>query len=153
MALIGSYFQFESHLLRQLVQILCFPGRIRSQASPEAVAISNLSFGLSTGKTALLFSEGPISLRTSGLHSFGTVLEIRSFRVTYERQRKVVWLFLSDGREPPFEVTLAGSAMCTIAGFLSECEPTEIRNVQPIVVMFDGVSRTANSRIVVLGGI
>jgi hypothetical protein len=77
--------------LRQPVQALCSPGQTRSQASPEAVAISNLSSRLSTGRTGVLFSEAPISLRTSGLHPFGTVLEIRSCRVTYEPRRKVIF--------------------------------------------------------------
>jgi hypothetical protein len=60
------------------------------------VAISNLSSGLPTRPNALLFSETPVSLRTSGLRPVGTVLEIRSFRVTWELQRKEVRPFLSD---------------------------------------------------------
>src|SRR4030081_2738396 len=62
--------------LRQLAQGRVFSGRTRGQLSPAAVAISNLGSGLLTGRTALLFSEGPISLRTSGLRPFSTVLEI-----------------------------------------------------------------------------
>jgi hypothetical protein len=60
-----------------------------------------LSSVLLTGRTALLFSERPVSLRTSGLDPFATVLKIRLFRATYEPQRKVVWPFLSDRQEPP----------------------------------------------------
>jgi hypothetical protein len=71
---------------------------------PAAAAISNLSSGLPTGRTATLFSGRPVSLRTSGPHPLGTVLEIRSFRVTYEPQRKVVRPFLSDRRERPISM-------------------------------------------------
>jgi hypothetical protein len=35
-----------------------------------------------------LFSERPIYLRSSGLHGFGTVLEIPTFRTAYEFERK-----------------------------------------------------------------
>src|SRR6266852_694673 len=42
---------------------------------PIFIAISNLSSGLLTSRIALLFSERPISLRTSGLRQFSTVLE------------------------------------------------------------------------------
>ena len=65
-----------------------FSGRTRWQLSPIAVAISNLSSGLPNGRTALLFSERSVSLRTSRLHRFGTVLEIRSFRVTWSFTEK-----------------------------------------------------------------
>jgi hypothetical protein len=87
--------------LRQLAQARVFSGRSRWQLSPVAVAISNSSSGLRTRTNALLFSETPVSLRTSGLRPFGTVLEIRSLRVTYELQRKEARPFLSDRREPP----------------------------------------------------
>jgi len=46
-----------------------------------------------------LFSGRPVSLRSSGLHPFGTVLEIRMFGVTYKVQRKEVLPLLSDWRE------------------------------------------------------
>ena len=46
-----------------------------------------------------MFSERPVSLRSSGLHPFGTVLEIRTFGATYEFQRKEVLPLLSDRRE------------------------------------------------------
>jgi hypothetical protein len=75
---VGS--QFLS--LRQLSQSRVFSRRVRWQLSPVVLAISNSSSGLPTGKVALFFSEMPVSLRTSGLHPFGTVLKIRSFRGT-----------------------------------------------------------------------
>ena len=53
------------------------------QLSPITAAISNLSSGLPIGRTALFFSQRPLSLRTSGLRAFDTVLEVRSSRVTY----------------------------------------------------------------------
>src|SRR3979411_1281621 len=68
--------------LRQLSQSRVFSRRVRWQLSPVVLAISNSSSGLPTGKVALFFSEMPVSLRTSGLHPFGTVLKIRSFRGT-----------------------------------------------------------------------
>ncbi len=49
----------------------------------------------------VLFSETPVFLRTSELRPFGTVLKIRSFRVTYELRGKEVQPFPSDMREPP----------------------------------------------------
>src|SRR3981081_2033310 len=75
---VGS--QFLS--LRQLSQSRVFSRRVRWQLSPVVLAISNSSSGLPPGKVALFFSEMPVSLRTSGLHPFGTVLKIRSFRGT-----------------------------------------------------------------------
>jgi len=57
-----------------------------------------LSSRLPIGKASLLFSEGPVSLRSSGLHPFGTVLEIRTFGATYGLQRKEVLPLLSDRR-------------------------------------------------------
>jgi hypothetical protein len=87
--------------LRQITRGRVFSGRSHWQSSPISVAISNLSSGLRTGRTVLLFSKKPVSLRTSVLYPFGTVLEIQSFRVTYELQLKEVRPSLSDGREPP----------------------------------------------------
>src|SRR3984893_15155743 len=79
--------------LRQLPQGPVFSGLTCWQLSPGAIAISNLSSGLPIGRTALFFSERPVSLRTSGLHLFGTILKIRSFRVTCEPLRKEVLPF------------------------------------------------------------
>ena len=44
------------------------------------------------------FEQCELARRTSGLHPFGTVLEIRSFRVTYELRGKRVRPYISDGR-------------------------------------------------------
>jgi hypothetical protein len=71
------------------------------QLSPIAAAISHLSSGLLIGRARSLFSDRPISLQSSGLRRFGTVLEIRMFRETYEFQRKEVLLLLLDRREHP----------------------------------------------------
>jgi hypothetical protein len=90
--------------LRQLAQGRVFSTRSRWQFSPVAVAVSNSSSGLSTVTTALLFSETAVSLRTSALRSFDTVLEFRSFRVTCKLQREEVRPLLSDRREPPILV-------------------------------------------------
>jgi hypothetical protein len=68
--------------LRQPGRLQVFSERSPWQISPVYVAISNLSSELPTGGIGLFFSERPISLRTSGLHPFGTVLKIRSFRGT-----------------------------------------------------------------------
>jgi len=57
--------------------------RPRWQFGPVGVAVSNLSSGLPPGRIGPLFSERPVSLRTSGLHPDSTVLGIRSFRATY----------------------------------------------------------------------
>jgi hypothetical protein len=92
-----SYRKFESHSLRQLA----LSRRSRWQFSPVVEAVSNSNSGLPTGPTALLFSETPVSLRTSVLLPFDMVLEIRSFRVTCELQRKEVRPLRSDKREPP----------------------------------------------------
>ena len=76
--------------------------RVNSGAiKPVTAAISHLSFGLPIGRVGLLFSERSVSLRSSGLHPFGTVLEIRTFGVTYELQRKEVLPLLSGRRERP----------------------------------------------------
>jgi hypothetical protein len=69
--------------LRQLAQGRVFSGQPRWQFGPVAVAVSNLSSGLPPGRNCPLFSERPVSLRTSGLHLDSTVLGIRSFRATY----------------------------------------------------------------------
>jgi hypothetical protein len=91
-----------------------FSGRPRWQLGPIALAVSNLNSGLPTGRISLLFSEGPISLRTSGLRPFGTVLEIRSFRVACGDQRKEVWLFLSDRRESPASRLSSQALLCVV---------------------------------------
>jgi hypothetical protein len=82
------YRGFESHSLRQLPKERSFSDRILWQLGPLAVAVSNLISGLSNGRTSPLFSERSISLRASGLPRFDTVLEIRTFRVTYGPQGK-----------------------------------------------------------------
>jgi hypothetical protein len=51
--------------------------------SPILAAISDLSSGLLMGRAGAFFSEWLISLRSSGLRQFGTVLEIRMFRDAY----------------------------------------------------------------------
>jgi hypothetical protein len=68
--------------LRQTGRLSVFSERSRWQKSSVFAAISNLSSELPTGEIVLFFSKKPISLRTSGLHPFGTVLKIRSFRGT-----------------------------------------------------------------------
>jgi hypothetical protein len=62
--------------LRQFAQDRAFSERGHRHSSPVAMAISNLGCALSTARTALLFSEWPVSLRSSGLRPFGTDLEI-----------------------------------------------------------------------------
>ena len=69
------YRRFESLSLRQMALGRVFSRRTRWQLSPVTVAISRLSFGLPIGGAGLLFSERPVSLRSSGLHRFGTVLQ------------------------------------------------------------------------------
>ena len=69
--------------LRQLAQGRVFSGWTRGQLSPVTAAISHLSSGVPIGRAGLLFSERPVSLRSSGLRPFGTVLEFQMFRVTY----------------------------------------------------------------------
>jgi hypothetical protein len=73
-------------------------GWTRGQTSPVIAAIYHLSSGLPIGKAGLVFSEMPVSLRSSRLHLFGTVLEIRTFGPTYELQRKEVLPVLLDRR-------------------------------------------------------
>jgi hypothetical protein len=51
--------------------------------SPLFVAISDLSSRPLIGRVGSFFSEWLISLRSSGLRQFGTVLEIRIFRDAY----------------------------------------------------------------------
>ena len=99
--MLPMYREFESRLVRQLVEGRVFSRRSSWQLSPVAVAISRLRFGLPIGRAGLLFSERPVSLRSSGPRRFGTVLEIRTFRVAYEPQRKEVLRLLSDGRGRP----------------------------------------------------
>jgi hypothetical protein len=90
--------------LRHLVQGRAFSRRSCWRLSPVAVGISDSRSGLPTRTNALLFSETPVFLRTSGLRPFGTVLETRSFRVTYKLQRKWVLPLSSDRRERPISV-------------------------------------------------
>jgi hypothetical protein len=66
---------------------------------PVITAISHLSSGRPIGGVGFFFSEVPVFLRGSGLHPFGTALEILTFRVTYELRRQEVLPFLSGGRE------------------------------------------------------
>jgi hypothetical protein len=82
-------------------QAVYSPGELVGNLARVTVAISRLRFGLPIGSAGLLFSDRPASLRSSGLDRFGTVLEIRTFRVAYELWRKEVWRLLSDGRERP----------------------------------------------------
>jgi hypothetical protein len=87
--------------LRQITRACGFSGRTRSQLSPVTVPVSRLSYGPPIGRVGLLFSERPVSLRSSGLRRFDTVLEIPTFRVSYELQRKGVLRVLSNRRERP----------------------------------------------------
>jgi hypothetical protein len=93
-------------LLRQPAHVGCSPGGGSLTINPVAVAISN-----SSSRTP--DRAGPPyypPLRTSGLHPFGTVLKIRSFRVTYEPLRNEVLPILSGRREPPIsKLIIAGS--------------------------------------------
>ena len=66
--------------LRQLGRSRLFSAQLCWQLSPVLAAISDLSAGLLIGKVSSFFSKWPISLRSSGLRGFGTVLEIRVFR-------------------------------------------------------------------------
>src|SRR3982074_3124301 len=77
---VGS--QFLS--LRQLGRSRVFSARTCRQLSPLAAAICSLNSGPLIGKAGSFFSEWPISLRSSGLCGFDTVVEIRMFRGTYE---------------------------------------------------------------------
>ena len=96
-----AYSGFEFHSLRQITRAYVFSGRTRSQLSPVTVPVSRLTYGLPIGRVGLLFSEGPVSLRSSGLHRFDTVLELPTFRVSYELRRKGVLRVLSNRRERP----------------------------------------------------
>jgi hypothetical protein len=62
-----------------LAEAPVFSARTCWQFGPVAAAISHLSSGLTIGRAGSFFSERPISLRSSGLCGFGTVLEIRMF--------------------------------------------------------------------------
>jgi hypothetical protein len=64
--------------------------------------ISHLSPGLLIGMAGLSFSDRLISLWSSGLLAFGTVLEIRTFGVTCDRQPEEVLSLLSDREERLF---------------------------------------------------
>jgi hypothetical protein len=55
---------------------------------PSNSAGFSFEHGLPIGRVGLLFSERPASLRSSGLHRFDTVLEIPTFRATYEPREK-----------------------------------------------------------------
>lgn len=79
-----SYQQFESLSLRQLGRSRVFSARTCRHISPVEAAISRLNSGLQIDRAGSLFSEWPISLWSSGLCGFGTVLEIRMFREAYE---------------------------------------------------------------------
>jgi hypothetical protein len=68
---------------------------------PDSRADFSFESGLFRGKARSLFSERPIYLRSSGLHGFGTVLEIPTFRSSYEFPRKEVLRLLWDRREHP----------------------------------------------------
>jgi hypothetical protein len=65
--------------LRHIGRRTVFSERLPWLVSPVFVAISKSSSGLSTGSIIVLFSERPVSLRTSGLRSLSTVFEIRLF--------------------------------------------------------------------------
>jgi predicted NUDIX family NTP pyrophosphohydrolase len=67
-----------------------FSGRTRWRLSPVTVTISRLSLGPPIGRAGYYFSEWAVSLRSCGLHRFGTVLEIRTFRVAYAFQWETV---------------------------------------------------------------
>jgi hypothetical protein len=83
-----SYREFESLSRRQLRRSRLFSVRECWQLSPLLAAISDLSSGLLIGRVRLFVSEWLISLQSSGLSGFGTVLEIRVFRGAYEIQMK-----------------------------------------------------------------
>jgi hypothetical protein len=77
------------------------PSDLLSNQAQYPWPFSNLGTGLLAGRIAPLFSERPVSLRTSGLHRFSTVLEIQSIRVAYELHRNAVGKYRLDRREPP----------------------------------------------------
>jgi hypothetical protein len=58
---------------------------------PISTAVSNSISGPLTPRIIPLFSEWPVSLLTSGLRKLSTVLDIRSFRATYELHWKRSW--------------------------------------------------------------
>jgi hypothetical protein len=93
--------------LRQIALGRVFSARARWQLSPVTVAISRLRFGLPTGGARLLFSERPVSLPSSGLHRFDTVLENGTFRVAYELQRKEIFVApLGQARTSGFRIAI-----------------------------------------------
>jgi hypothetical protein len=61
--------------LRQIARAPAFSGRNRRLKSPTIEAISRLSFGFPIGRAGSIFSERPVSLQSSGLHRFSTVLQ------------------------------------------------------------------------------
>jgi hypothetical protein len=77
------------------------PSDLLSNQAQYPWPFSNLGTGLLAGRIAPLFSERPVSLRTSGLHRFSTVFEIQSIRVAYELHRNAVGKYRLDRREPP----------------------------------------------------
>jgi hypothetical protein len=71
-------FDTSSSPYDSLAEVVYSPCETCWQLSPVSPAILNLSSGLLIGRAGLLFSERAVSLRSSGLYRFGTVLEIRS---------------------------------------------------------------------------
>jgi hypothetical protein len=69
--------------------------------SPILAAIFDLRSGRLYAEVSSFFSKWPISLWSSGLRGFGTVLQIRVFREAYEHQRKGVLEPLSNRRDQP----------------------------------------------------
>jgi hypothetical protein len=80
------------------------PRKFLGNLSPITAANSHLNFGLLLDRACSLFSERPIYLRSSALRGFDTVLEILTFRSTYEFQRKEVLRLLSERREHPIPI-------------------------------------------------
>ena len=99
---------------------------------PISIAIFNSSYGRLTSRIAPLFSERLASLQTSGLHRFRTILEIRTFRATYESRWKVVRSFFSDGREGPISTI---GFQSTISRFESSRPSQTVRQPDPSFVM------------------
>jgi len=70
--------------LRHCGQRGVFSGLIDEQFNPVFAAISDLASVPWLGRILVFLSETPIYLRTCGLRSFSTVLEIAMFRGAYE---------------------------------------------------------------------
>ena len=70
--------------LRQLRRSLLFSARECWKLSPVLAAISDLGSGLLLGRVPPFFSKWLVSLQSSGLYGFGTILEIRVFQDAYE---------------------------------------------------------------------